>query len=65
MSIVDSVAGFAAVGGLITIVPSLDALFVLRTAVARGRAPAFAAALGICSAVWCGELQQQSEPRHS
>lgn len=54
MSIVGSVAGFAAVAGLMTIVPGLDTLFVLRTAVARGRVPAFAAAFGICSGclVW-------------
>ncbi|MUL77005.1 LysE family translocator [Mycobacterium sp. CBMA226] len=54
MSIVGSVAGFAAVAGLMTIVPGLDTLFVLRTAVARGRAPAFAAAFGILSGclVW-------------
>lgn len=54
MSIVGSVAGFAAVAGLMTIVPGLDTLFVLRTAIARGRAPAFAAAFGIMSGclVW-------------
>ncbi|WP_412542500.1 LysE family translocator [Longispora sp. K20-0274] len=42
-----SIASFALVAGLLTLMPGLDTALVLRTAVAQGRAAAFATALGI------------------
>ncbi|MGY0231070.1 LysE family translocator [Longispora urticae] len=42
-----SIASFALVAGLLTIMPGLDTALVLRTAVAQGRAAAFATAFGI------------------
>ncbi|GIG59388.1 lysine transporter LysE [Longispora fulva] len=42
-----SLASFALVAGLLTLMPGLDTALVLRTAVAQGRAAAFATALGI------------------
>jgi threonine/homoserine/homoserine lactone efflux protein len=39
--------GFAAVAGVLTIIPGLDTALVLRTALIQGRGRAFATALGI------------------
>jgi threonine/homoserine/homoserine lactone efflux protein len=46
--------GFAAVAGVLTIIPGLDTALVLRTALIQGRRRAFATALGIVSGalVW-------------
>ena len=54
MSVASSVASFAVVAGMLTLVPGLDTALVLRTAVTQGRRAAFAAALGINtgSLVW-------------
>ncbi len=54
MTITHAFLSFAAVAGLLTIIPGLDTAIVLRTALARGRAAAFATAFGIgCGAlVW-------------
>lgn len=49
MEILVAVASFGVVAGLLTIVPGADTALVLRTAIARGRAHAFAAAAGISS----------------
>lgn len=49
MTITHAFASFALVAGLLTVIPGLDTAFVLRTAVAHGRRPAFAAALGIAT----------------
>ena len=43
----ESIAGFALVAGLVTIVPGIDTALVLRATVARGRVAGYAAALGI------------------
>jgi threonine/homoserine/homoserine lactone efflux protein len=47
MTVGSAIASFAVVAGLLTIVPGLDTALVLRTAALRGRAHAFATALGI------------------
>lgn len=49
-----AVASFAVVAGLVTITPGLDTALVLRSALAHGRLPAYATALGVCSGclVW-------------
>ncbi len=46
-----AVLSFAAIAGLLTIVPGLDTAFVVRTAVTQGRRSGFAAALGIGTGV--------------
>jgi threonine/homoserine/homoserine lactone efflux protein len=54
VTITHAFLSFAVIAGLLTVIPGLDTAFVLRTAVAHGRRPAFAAALGIGtgSLVW-------------
>ncbi len=54
MSIASSVAAFALVAGLLTIIPGVDTAVVLRTALTRGRRSAAATAAGILSGtlVW-------------
>lgn len=47
MSLLTDCASFAAVAGLLTIVPGLDTAMVLRSAVSHGRKHGFATALGI------------------
>jgi threonine/homoserine/homoserine lactone efflux protein len=47
MTVTQAVLGFAVVAGLLTIIPGIDTALVLRSAISRGRAYAFAAALGI------------------
>jgi threonine/homoserine/homoserine lactone efflux protein len=47
VTIPSAIASFAAVAALLTIVPGLDTALVLRTVAVRGRAHAFATALGI------------------
>jgi threonine/homoserine/homoserine lactone efflux protein len=49
VTIIHAFASFALIAGLLTVIPGLDTAFVLRTAVAHGRRPAFAAALGIAT----------------
>lgn len=43
MTVTQAVLSFAQVAGLLTIVPGLDTALVLRSAISRGRAHAFAA----------------------
>lgn len=54
MSVSESLLQFALVAALLTVIPGLDTVLVLRTAISRGRAPAFATATGICTGtvVW-------------
>jgi threonine/homoserine/homoserine lactone efflux protein len=54
MSVADALLQFALVAALLTIIPGLDTVLVLRTAISNGRAPAFATAAGICTGtiVW-------------
>ncbi|HEX6685353.1 MAG TPA: LysE family translocator [Candidatus Limnocylindrales bacterium] len=52
MDVLVAVASFAAVAGLLTIIPGADTALVLRVAIARGRRHAYATAAGIC----CGAL---------
>jgi threonine/homoserine/homoserine lactone efflux protein len=54
MSLLTDVVSFAAVAGLLTIIPGLDTAMVLRSAVSHGRRHGFATALGINSGalVW-------------
>ena len=47
MTIWGAVLSFALVAGLLTMIPGLDTVLVLRSAIAHGRRPAFATALGI------------------
>ncbi|KQR17463.1 LysE family translocator [Cellulomonas sp. Leaf334] len=47
MTVPQAVLGFAVVAGLLTIIPGIDTALVLRSAISRGRAYAFAAAAGI------------------
>jgi threonine/homoserine/homoserine lactone efflux protein len=47
VDVLTAVAGFAAVAGLLTIIPGLDTALVLRTAITQSRRNAFATALGI------------------
>lgn len=47
MSLLTDVASFAAVAGLLTIIPGLDTAMVLRSAVSHGRKHGFATALGV------------------
>lgn len=49
MSVADALLQFALVAALLTIIPGLDTVVVLRTAISNGRAPAFATAAGICT----------------
>jgi threonine/homoserine/homoserine lactone efflux protein len=49
MSVADALLQFALVAALLTIIPGLDTVLVLRTAISNGRAPAFATAAGICT----------------
>lgn len=49
MTITHAFVSFAAVAGLLTIIPGLDTAIVLRTALAQGRARGLAAAFGIGS----------------
>lgn len=54
MTIPTALASFAVVAALLTIIPGMDTVLVLRTAISEGRLPAFAAAGGICTGtmVW-------------
>jgi len=47
VTVPQAVLGFAVVAGLLTIIPGIDTALVLRSAISRGRAYAFAAAAGI------------------
>ncbi|WP_367319442.1 LysE family translocator [Streptomyces sp. HUAS ZL42] len=47
MTVTSALASFAVVAGLLTLVPGLDTALVLRSVAVRGRAHAFATALGI------------------
>jgi threonine/homoserine/homoserine lactone efflux protein len=49
VSVTESLLQFALVAALLTVIPGLDTVLVLRTAISRGRAPAFATAAGICT----------------
>ncbi len=49
--VISSIASFAVVAGLMTIIPGLDTALVLRAAVTGGRRQAFATALGINTGV--------------
>jgi len=51
MSLASSVLSFAAVAGLVTIIPGLDTAIVLRSAVSRGRRHGVATALGVNTGV--------------
>jgi threonine/homoserine/homoserine lactone efflux protein len=46
-----AVASFAVVAGLMTIIPGLDTVLVVRTALSEGRRRGFAVALGINTGV--------------
>jgi len=50
-TILAGVGSFALVAGLVTITPGLDTALVLRSALTKGRWPAYATALGVCSGV--------------
>jgi threonine/homoserine/homoserine lactone efflux protein len=54
MTLGSAVLAFAVLGALLTVTPGLDTALVLRSAIAGGRAPAFATALGVCAGalVW-------------
>jgi len=47
VSVFSAVVSFAAVAGLLTVIPGLDTALVLRSAIAHGRRQAFATAVGI------------------
>lgn len=49
MTIADALLQFALVAAVLTLVPGMDTVLVLRTAISRGHAPAFATAAGICA----------------
>jgi threonine/homoserine/homoserine lactone efflux protein len=49
MTIADALLQFALVAALLTVIPGMDTVLVLRTAISRGHAPAFATAAGICT----------------
>lgn len=51
MTLTASIAAFAVVAGLMTIVPGIDTALVLRTSITQGRSRAFAAAAGISAGV--------------
>lgn len=51
MTVSTALFSFALVAGLMTLVPGVDTALILRSAVARSRAEAFAAALGISTGV--------------
>ncbi|MFF8381778.1 LysE family translocator [Streptomyces sp. NPDC015661] len=51
MTVSSSIASFAVVAGMLTIMPGLDTVLVLRSAITLGRRRAFATALGILSGV--------------
>ncbi|WP_298037298.1 LysE family translocator [uncultured Microbacterium sp.] len=51
MTIGEAILGFTVVAAMLTVIPGLDTTLVLRSALVRGRADAFATALGIVSAV--------------
>jgi threonine/homoserine/homoserine lactone efflux protein len=52
--VLQAIASFALVAGLLTIIPGLDTALVLRATLSHGRAHGFLTALGICSGslVW-------------
>jgi threonine/homoserine/homoserine lactone efflux protein len=54
VTLTNAVLSFAVLAGLLTIIPGLDTLLVLRSAITHGRGPAFATALGISTGalVW-------------
>jgi threonine/homoserine/homoserine lactone efflux protein len=54
MDVLQALAGFALVAGLLTIIPGLDTALVLRSSISAGRGHGFATALGICTGalVW-------------
>lgn len=49
MSVSEALLQFAVVAALLTVIPGMDTVLVLRTAISRGRGPAFATAAGICT----------------
>jgi threonine/homoserine/homoserine lactone efflux protein len=49
MTLGSAVVAFALLGALLTVTPGLDTALVLRSAIAGGRGPAFATALGVCA----------------
>jgi len=49
VSVSESLLQFALVAALLTVIPGLDTVLVLRTAISRGRGPAFSTAAGICT----------------
>jgi len=53
-TIPSALVSFALVAGLVTITPGLDTALVLRSALTKGRASAYATALGVCTGclVW-------------
>ena len=54
LNIWTALVAFATAAGLLTIIPGLDTMLVLRTAIAEGRPRAMGAGLGICAGclVW-------------
>lgn len=61
MTVTHAFLSFAAVAGLLTVIPGLDTAIVLRTALAQGRARAFATGAGIGT----GGLIWESPPRRA
>jgi threonine/homoserine/homoserine lactone efflux protein len=53
MSLLSDVLAFAAVAGLVTIIPGLDTAIVLRSAVAHGPRHGFATGLGVATGALC------------
>ncbi|WP_054820392.1 LysE family transporter [Arthrobacter sp. JCM 19049] len=51
MTVTSALLSFAVVAALMTLVPGVDTALILRSAVARSRAEAAVAALGICTGV--------------
>ncbi len=49
MTVADALLQFALVAALLTVIPGMDTVLVLRTAISRGHGPAFATAAGICT----------------
>lgn len=49
MTFTESLLQFAVVAALLTVIPGMDTVLVLRTAINRGRGSAFATASGICT----------------
>ena len=54
MTIPQALAGFALLAAVLTIIPGLDTVLVLRSSLTQGRRHAYATAFGICSGafVW-------------